>query len=187
MSGSPARRLSAFLAAASVTPMAVPSGSRISKNSSVRVEVGKNCCCTRPKPARATANISTVTATTVLRRRKRELDHPAQSAVDARVVDRVRIVVRAGLAEIGQQLQAEIGREQHRHDPRGDQREADDPEDAAGIFAGARPGEADRQKAGGGHQRAGQHREGGRGPGEGRGAGAAPSPAPSSPPSSRWR
>ncbi len=42
---------SARFALASVTPMAVPSGSRISKNSSERVEVGKNCCWTRPKPA----------------------------------------------------------------------------------------------------------------------------------------
>ena len=67
MSGSPASRRSAFLAAASVTPMALPSGSRISKNNSVRVEVGKNCCWTRPKPATETTNIRTVTATTVPR------------------------------------------------------------------------------------------------------------------------
>jgi len=50
--------------------MAVPSGSRISKNSSERVEVGKNCCCTRPKPANDATNSSTVTATTVLRQRR---------------------------------------------------------------------------------------------------------------------
>ena len=82
--------------------------------------------------------------------------------------------MRAVLGEIGQQLEPEIGREQHRHDPGGDQREADDPEDAARVFAGARLGEADRQEARGGDQRAGQHRERGRGPGEGRGAGAVP-------------
>ena len=70
MSGSPASRLSAFFAAASVTPIAVPSGSRISKNNSERVEVGKNCCWTRPKPAMAATNIRTVMATTVLRQRK---------------------------------------------------------------------------------------------------------------------
>ena len=69
MSGSPARRRSPFLAAASVTPMAVPSGSRISKNNSVRVDVGKNCCWTRGNPAIATTNIRTVIATTVTRQR----------------------------------------------------------------------------------------------------------------------
>ena len=42
------------------TPIAVPSGRRISRNSSVRVEVGKNCCCTKPKPAIEATNISTV-------------------------------------------------------------------------------------------------------------------------------
>ena len=35
-----------------------------------RVEVGKNCCWTRPKPAMAATNIRTVTPTTVLRQRK---------------------------------------------------------------------------------------------------------------------
>jgi len=66
------------------------------------------------------------------------------------VVDRVRVGVLGlltALVEVGQQLQAEIGREHDRHDPRGDQGKADNPEDAAGIFAGARPGEADRQEA----------------------------------------
>ncbi len=70
MSGSPVSRRSAFLAAASVTPIALPSGSRISKNSSVRVEVGKNCCCTSPKPPIATANMNTVAAITDLRQRR---------------------------------------------------------------------------------------------------------------------
>ena len=53
-----------------MTPIALPSGSRISKNSSVRVEVGKNCCCTSPKAAIATANMSTVAAMTLLRQRR---------------------------------------------------------------------------------------------------------------------
>ena len=70
MSGSSPMSRSAFLAVASVTPIAVPSGRRISKNSSVRVEVGKNCCCTRPKPPIARPNISIVTAMTVLRQRR---------------------------------------------------------------------------------------------------------------------
>ena len=44
----------------------------------------------------------------------------------------------------------------------------DDPEDAAGILADRGIGEADRQEAGRRDQRAGEHREGRRGPGEGR-------------------
>jgi hypothetical protein len=47
--------------------MAEPSGSRNSKNSSERVEVGKNCCCTKGKAATEATNISTVSAITVLR------------------------------------------------------------------------------------------------------------------------
>jgi hypothetical protein len=70
MSGSPASSFSPFLAAASVTPIAVPSGSRSSRNNSERVEVGKNCCCTSPKPASEATNIATVAATAVLRQRK---------------------------------------------------------------------------------------------------------------------
>ncbi len=80
----------------------------------------------------------------------------------------------AVLGQVRKELEAEIGREQHRDEPRRDQREPDDPEDAAGIFAGARLGEADRQEAGRGHQGAGQHGKRGRGPGEGRRAGAVP-------------
>src|SRR6516165_4961446 len=67
MSGSSPISCSAFLAVASVTPIAVPSGSRISKNNSVRVEVGKNCCWTRPKPATAITNINPVAPTTAMR------------------------------------------------------------------------------------------------------------------------
>ena len=170
MSGSPASRRSAFLAVASVTPMAVPSGSRISKNNSERVEVGKNCCCTRPKACESRDEHQHGGGDDGLAPAQAQLDHAAQRAIDAGVVDRVGIVVRAVLGEIGQQLQTEIGREQHRDDPGGDQRKPDDPENAAGIFAGARFGEADRQEARGRHQRAGQHRERRRGPGEGRGA-----------------
>ena len=103
------------------------------------------------------------------------VDHPAQRIVEARLVDLVRIVMRGGdLGEVGQQLHAEIGREHDRHEPARDQRDGDDPEDAAGIFPDRRIGEADRQEAGRRHQRAGQHREGGRGPGKGGGALAVP-------------
>jgi hypothetical protein len=48
---------------------------------------------------------------------EREFDGAAQCAIDARVVDRIRIVVRSRLGQIGQQLEAEVRREQHRHDP----------------------------------------------------------------------
>ena len=78
--------------------------------------------------------------------------------------------MRAGLSEVGQELEAEIRREQHGHEPRGDERKPDDPEDPAGIFAGARLGEPDRQEARCGDERAGEHRERGRGPGIGCGA-----------------
>jgi hypothetical protein len=40
------------------------------------------------------------------------------------------------LFEVGQQLDAEVRREHHRHHPRRDQRNADDPEHIAGVFAG---------------------------------------------------
>ena len=76
--------------------------------------------------------------------------------------------------DVRQQLDAEIGREDHRDEPRRDQRDRHDPEDAAGIFADRRIGEADGQEAGRGDQRAGQHREGGGFPGEGRRAHAVP-------------
>ena len=41
---------SAFFTDFSVTPNAVPSGSRSCRNSSGRSDSGKNCCCTWPKP-----------------------------------------------------------------------------------------------------------------------------------------
>ena len=78
------------------------------------------------------------------------------------------------LREVGQQLDADVGREKHGHDPRHDEGEADDPEDVAGILAGRRARDADRQEADGGYERAGQHGKGGRIPGESRGAHAAP-------------
>ena len=165
---------SAFLAAASVTPMDVPSGMRISMKSSGRDDVGKNCCCTCVKAAMAGAEGS---------ERQRD-DHPAEahgpadgaakSAIEARVVDVVAGMPGAVLGEVGQQLDADVGREEHGHDPRDDEREPDDPEDVAGILAGGRARDADRQEADGRHERAGQHGERGRIPGERRGAHAAP-------------
>ena len=69
--------------------------------------------------------------------------------------------------DIGQELDAEIRREHDCHEPRGEQSEADDPEDVAGIFAGGRAGEADRREADHGDQGSGEHRRGGMGPGVG--------------------
>ena len=77
-------------------------------------------------------------------------------------------------AIVRQELEAEIGREQHGDEPRRCERDADHPENAAGVFADRRIGEPDRHEARRGDQRSGQHREGGRGPGEGRRALAAP-------------
>ena len=94
MSGSPVSSFSASFAAALVAPIEVPSGSRISKNSSVRVEVGKNCCCTRPKAAIAVTNITDRHGDDGLAPAQAELDHAPQRAVDAGVVDRLGIAMR---------------------------------------------------------------------------------------------
>jgi hypothetical protein len=49
--------------------MDVPSGMRISMNSSGRDEVGKNCCCTCVKAAMAAAKAASVKAMTTQRKR----------------------------------------------------------------------------------------------------------------------
>jgi hypothetical protein len=80
-------------------------------------------------------------------------------------------VIGVGMVHLGlrQQVVAHPGREQHGHEPRDDQREADHPEDRVGVFAGARAGETHRHETDRGDERAGQHRESGRGIGIGRG------------------
>ena len=83
-------------------------------------------------------------------------------------------MLRAVLREVGQQLDADVGREEHGHDPRHDERKADDPEDVAGILAGGRARDADRQEAGRRHERSRQHGKRGRVPGESRGPHAVP-------------
>ncbi len=67
-----------------------------------------------------------------------------------------------------QQPVADPGSEQHGHEPRDHQRQADHPENRVGVFARARLGEPDRHEARRRDQGAGQHREGGRGVGVGR-------------------
>ena len=101
------------------------------------------------------------------RTRYAELERAAEGAIERRRVDRVLVARVAGLRVVRQQLEAEIGREQDRDEPRRGERDADDPEDAAGVLADRGIGEPDRHEAGGGDQRAGQHRERCRGPGEG--------------------
>ena len=95
------------------------------------------------------------------------LDHAAQDTVEARLIDRMRIVVVAD-RDVRQQLDADIGREDHRHEPGRDQRDRHDPENAAGIFADRRIGEANGEEAGGRDQRSRQHRKRGGFPGKGR-------------------
>ncbi|OIQ74920.1 hypothetical protein GALL_434200 [mine drainage metagenome] len=94
------------------------------------------------------------------------LNHAAQNAVDAGFIHRMGIVVVAD-RDVGQQLDADIGRKDHRHEPGRDQRDRHDPENAAGIFAHGRIGKADRQEAGRRDQRSRQHRKGGGFPGKG--------------------
>ena len=86
------------------------------------------------------------------------LHHAAQDAIDAGLVDRVRIVVVVD-RDVRQQLDADIGREDHRDEPGGDQRDRHDPENAAGIFADRRIGKADGEEAGGRDQRSREHRK----------------------------
>ncbi len=86
------------------------------------------------------------------------LHHAAQAAIHPGLVDRVRIVVVAD-GDVRQQLDADIGREDHRDEPGGHQRDRHDPEDAAGIFADRRIGKADGEEASGRDQRPREHRK----------------------------
>src|SRR5438093_2824113 len=64
---------------------------------------------------------------------------------------------------------AKIWRENHGHDPRGNQRESDDPKNVSGIFSRGRTGKAHWQKSNYGYQSPGQHRRCGVAPGISRG------------------
>src|SRR5271155_4936243 len=103
-----------------------------------------------------------------------ELKGAAEGPVERSGVDCGFVARMAARSVVRQELETEIGSEQHRHKPRSGERDADDPEDAAGIFADRGIGEADRHEAGGGDQRSGQHRKRRRSPGEGRSALAVP-------------
>ena len=67
------------------------------------------------------------------------------------------------LHRLRQQGHAEQGREQHRDDPRQQERDRDHHEQREGVLARVAAVEADRHEARDGDERAGQHRERGRG------------------------
>lgn len=69
----------------------------------------------------------------------------AQAPIVWRAVNRV--VTTFDRLDRRQHLDAQIGREDHRDDPGDDEREPHDPENVAGVFAGRRAREADRQEA----------------------------------------
>jgi hypothetical protein len=98
-----------------------------------------------------------------------QIDDAAQHAVEPGLVDRMRVRVPMRGEVLGQQLHAEIGREDHGHEPGRDECDADNPEDAARIFAHRRIRETDGQEADSRHEGAREHREGGRAPRIGRG------------------
>jgi hypothetical protein len=77
------------------------------------------------------------------------------------------------LLEVGQQLDAEVGRENDGHHPRCDERNADDPEHVAGVFAGGGSGKAIGHEADSGDQRSRQHGRRRMAPGIGGGSDAA--------------
>ena len=90
-------------------------------------------------------------------------EHPAESAHEAAGLSRVmRLHAR------GQHDEPDHRGEDDGHEPGGDERHGDDGEEREGVLPGVVVGEADRQEAEDGDQRAGQHGEGGGGIGEGR-------------------
>ena len=103
--------------------------------SSGRDEIGKNCCCTCVKAAIAGAEGSERQRDDHPAEAHGPADGPAKSAIETRVIDVVRGMPTAVLGEVGQQLDADVGREEHGHDPRHDEGEPDDPEDVAGVLA----------------------------------------------------
>ncbi len=136
-SGSPTqKKLSAFFAAASVTPMAPPSGNRIWKNNSRYVSrSGRIAAAPGRRPRDEPTNISTVAATlTVLRLRRQNSINFAERSVKPRVVDRLQDrAAGAGASREVEACRPEIRREEHRHEHDAMRARPDD-EDAAGII-----------------------------------------------------
>src|SRR5215510_3822973 len=99
MSGSPARRRSARFAVASVTPIAVPSGSR----KQLRARRGREeLLLDQTERGYGAGEQQDREGNDRLAPAQAPSDHAAQRAIDARVIDRVRVVVRAELGKIGQ-------------------------------------------------------------------------------------
>ncbi|MNZ67009.1 hypothetical protein D3C78_852440 [compost metagenome] len=99
------------------------------------------------------------------------LHQTPEALVERRRIRIVALVAAAMLlrmppGQVGQQLVAEIGHEDHGGDPRHQQGDGHHLEQRAGVFAGAGLRGGDRQEAGGRHQRAGEHGERRAGPGE---------------------
>ncbi|MNL07819.1 hypothetical protein D3C87_1285110 [compost metagenome] len=69
------------------------------------------------------------------------------------------------LRQVRQEFFPEVRHEHHRGHPRRQQRDGDHLEDRTGVFASARLRRGNRQEAGRGDQRTGEHRERGTGPG----------------------
>ena len=93
-------------------------------------------------------------------------DQATQALEVGRVVD--RLVAALDFLDVRQQLDPQIRREEHRHQPGNDQRKTDDPEDIAGVLPGGRLRETHRHQADDRDQRACQHRRSGVAPGVGR-------------------
>ena len=95
--------------------------------------------------------------------------HPAAQTIIERRVKQVvagRVPITLGL----EHQKAQIGCEDHRTDPRQEQRDSHHLKNRHRIFARLRFGQAHRQEAGNGNQRTGQHREGRGAVGKRRGA-----------------
>ena len=91
---------------------------------------------------------------------------PPEPLVEGFLIGVVHLAVGVAAGQLRQQLVAQVGHEHHGGDPGHQQRQRHHLENRTGVFAGAGLGGGDGQKAGGGDQRAGEHREGGAGPGE---------------------
>ena len=97
-------------------------------------------------------------------------DRPSYEATQALITGRG---IDGGVAarlwgDVGQQLDAKIRGENHRYDPGGYQREADDPEYVSCVLSRCRTCKANGHQAYDCHECAGQHRRGGVAPGIGR-------------------
>ena len=139
-SGWSSSQCSSFSTVAVVVPMLVPSGSRTSIRTSGLSDVGKNCSLSHPCQRRRTPGDADDTACDELVAHGKG-DEPSQAPIVRRVVDRA-VPPSTGL--IAGHLDAEIGCEDHRHDPGDDEGEPHDPEDVAGaiprsVYCSGRP------------------------------------------------